>query len=103
MGKARAAVRWLSCEPLIEPLRFERLDLFQWVVIGGASSSKATGGTPATREARPHVSWLGELMAQASDVGARVFVKENARPVFYPGARTGADPETLRYLPARPA
>ena len=37
-----AAVRWLSCEPLIEPLTFKHLDRFDLLVIGGASKSSKT-------------------------------------------------------------
>ena len=37
-----AAVRWLSCEPLLEPLRFQHLDRFHWIVIGGASRTANT-------------------------------------------------------------
>jgi protein gp37 len=44
----KAPVRWLSIEPMIEPLKFNRLDLFDWVVIGGASPSKAVDDTPDT-------------------------------------------------------
>jgi protein gp37 len=40
--RINCAVKWLSVEPMLEPLTFRRLDLFDWVVIGGASRSSAT-------------------------------------------------------------
>jgi protein gp37 len=64
-------VRWLSVEPLIEPLTFERLDLFDWLVIGGASASKQT---PAWQ---PPYRWIESLVKQADDAGIPVYMKSN--------------------------
>jgi protein gp37 len=64
-------VRWLSVEPLIEPLRFERLDLFDWLVIGGASSSTQT---PAWH---PPYRWIEDLVRQADAAGVPVYMKSN--------------------------
>jgi protein gp37/ParB-like chromosome segregation protein Spo0J len=69
--KVRCDVRWLSIEPLIEPLRFERLDLFDWIVIGGASRSSQTP------EWRPPLAWVADLEAQAAAAGCRVYHKPN--------------------------
>ena len=41
-AQVTGGTRWLSVEPLLTPLMFTRLDLFQWVVIGGASASTQT-------------------------------------------------------------
>ena len=38
--KVKAAVRWLSIEPLIGPITFDSLDGVDWVVVGGESGSK---------------------------------------------------------------
>ena len=38
--KVKAAVRWLSIEPLIGPITFDSLDGIDWVVVGGESGSK---------------------------------------------------------------
>ena len=80
-AKVRARVRWLSLEPLLEPLRFEHLDLFDWLVIGGASRSTETP------EWRPPLSWVADLERQAHEVGARVYHKANLyeRRREYPG------------------
>ena len=55
------AKTWLSVEPMLEPLKFTRLDLFDWVVIGGASASSATAGSPATPEWKPPFLWIADL------------------------------------------
>jgi protein gp37 len=65
------AVLWLSCEPMLEPLRFERLDLFNWVVIGGAARSMRTP------EFRPPFRWIMDLVAKADAVGCKIFQKTN--------------------------
>jgi protein gp37/ParB-like chromosome segregation protein Spo0J len=69
--KVDCSIRWLSVEPLIEPLKFKRLDLFQWIVIGGASPSSQT---PAWH---PPLSWVEDLEAQAAEAGCRVYRKPN--------------------------
>lgn len=80
-AKVRASVRWLSLEPLLEPLQFERLDLFDWLVIGGASASTET---PAWH---PPLAWVADLEHQAKVAGARVYHKTNLydRRREYPG------------------
>ncbi|NCA71891.1 MAG: DUF5131 family protein [Sphingobacteriia bacterium] len=69
--KVGGKVKWLSVEPMIEPLRFERLDLFDWVVIGGASSSKQTP------EWRPPYRWIESLVRQCDDAKVPVYMKTN--------------------------
>lgn len=64
-------VRWLSIEPLLEPLQFKRLDLFKWVVIGGASKSTAT---PVFH---PPFPWIMDIYAQAKAAGCQVYMKTN--------------------------
>jgi protein gp37 len=69
--KIRCATKWLSLEPLLEPLRFSRLDLFQWVVIGGASPSQKTP------EWVPPYRWFHVVNDQALTAGLRVYHKTN--------------------------
>jgi protein gp37 len=64
-------IRWLSIEPLIEPLQFKQLDLFAWVVIGGASESS---NTPTFR---PPFPWIMDIYAQAKAAGCQVYMKTN--------------------------
>jgi protein gp37 len=70
-AKVKASVRWLSIEPLLEPLQFEHLEHFDWLAIGGASASSET---PAWH---PPLSWVADLEHQAQLVGARVYHKSN--------------------------
>lgn len=77
--RIQCGVRWLSLEPLIEPLTFNRPDLFDWVVIGGASASSKT---PAWV---PPADWIIRTAAQFLDHGAKIYLKTNGRPREYPG------------------
>lgn len=70
-AKVKSGIRWLSVEPMLEPLKFKRLDLFQWIVIGGASKSSQTP------EWRPPLPWINDLVAQADAAGVRVYFKTN--------------------------
>lgn len=85
-SKVRGGVKWLSCEPLLEPLRFTSLDMFDWVVIGGAS------GSTQTPEFRPPRAWVESLEAQARRAGCKVYEKTNLleRIREYPGVETAA-------------
>ena len=41
LKNAKAAVRWLSCEPLLGPIQFGDTDSLSWVVVGGESGAGA--------------------------------------------------------------
>jgi protein gp37 len=66
-----AGIRWLSVEPMLERLKFKRLDLFDWVVIGGASRSTKT---PAFH---PPWQWIAELHEAAKAAKCNVYMKTN--------------------------
>jgi len=66
-----AGVRWLSVEPMLEPIKFERLDLFDWVVIGGAARSNKTP------KFHPPLPWIIDLYTQAKAAGCAVYMKTN--------------------------
>lgn len=66
-----AHTRWLSIEPLIEPLKFSKPELFQWVVIGGASASSQTP------KWEPPFEWVARLYMTFKDAGASVYLKDN--------------------------
>jgi protein gp37 len=70
-AKMGGGIKWLSIEPMLTPLKFTRLDLFDWVVIGGASKSAQT---PAWV---PPFDWIADLHAQARDAGCAVYHKDN--------------------------
>ena len=80
-AKTRARVKWLSCEPMLERLTFNRLDLFDWIVAGGASASTQTP------EFRPPREWIEHLEGQARKAGLKIYEKTNllSRLREYPG------------------
>jgi protein gp37/ParB-like chromosome segregation protein Spo0J len=96
--KVDCSVRWLSVEPLIEPLKFSRLDLFDWIVIGGASESTQT---PAWH---PPLSWVEDLEGQAAADGCRVYRKPNLfaprreMPWDSPRPQRERAPDSFHYL-----
>ena len=69
LDKTPAAVRWLSCEPLLSALRLggESLATIDWVVVGGESGPKA----------RPmHPDWARSLRDQCAGAGVPFFFKQ---------------------------
>jgi hypothetical protein len=64
-------VTWLSCEPMLERLTFERLDLFDWLVVGG--QSKAT----KVKSFHPKQEWIDHLSEQAGASDVPVYFKTN--------------------------
>jgi protein gp37 len=69
--KIKAGVRWLSVEPMLEPLKFKHLERFNWMVIGGASRSSETP------EWKPPMGWVIDLVGQAREAGVKVYFKTN--------------------------
>jgi len=67
----KSKVRWLSCEALIEPLRFQHLDRFNWIVIGGASK------TSRTPKWAPPFTWIDDLVRQPRVARVKVYFKSN--------------------------
>ena len=69
--RVKCGVKWLSIEPMLEPLKFQHIERFDWVVIGGASSSSKTP------EWHPPHEWIHDLTAQAKAAGVPVYEKTN--------------------------
>jgi protein gp37 len=68
-------VRWLSLEPLLEPLKFTDLSMFDWVVIGSQTQTvQPTGVVPAFA---PPFEWVARIVAQGREAGCRVYLKPN--------------------------
>jgi protein gp37 len=77
-------VAWLSCEPMMERLTFSSLDMFDWLVMGGASQSSQT---PAFA---PPLEWWMSLWQQAQAIHLPVYMKTNliqqdGRPIAFDG------------------
>jgi protein gp37 len=66
LRKTRAAVRWLSCEPLIGPIRFDAAEGIDWVVVGGESDS----------DRRMEKKWAIDLRDQCRKMGIAFFFKQ---------------------------
>jgi protein gp37 len=71
LRRRQEQVRWLSCEALIEPLRFQHLDRFNWIVIGGASK------TSRTPKWAPPFTWIDDLVRQPRVARVKVYFKRN--------------------------
>ncbi len=67
----QSKTKWLSCEPLLTPLKFNNLEIFDWIVVGGASR---TASTPAWI---PPLDWITDLHQQARDAGLAIYYKTN--------------------------
>ncbi|MGO9022524.1 MAG: DUF5131 family protein [Syntrophobacteraceae bacterium] len=76
-AKVTAKIKFISCEPLLGPLKFSRLDLFQWVIIGARSRSS---GAP---EMQPEREWVRSLVHQAMNAGCSIFCKPNLNPLLF--------------------
>ena len=71
------AVKWLSLEPLREPLEFTDLSMFDWVVIGAQTETRQPDGVvPAFA---PPFEWVARIVAQAKEAGCKVHLKPNLR------------------------
>lgn len=68
-------VKWLSLEPLLAPLQFTDLSMFDWIVIGSQSATEQPDGHVA--EFAPPFEWVARLVAQARECGCRVYCKPN--------------------------
>ncbi len=99
-AKVKSGTKWLSCEPLLEPLKFRHLDGFDWIVIGGASKSIRT---PAWV---PPIDWIVDLHRQARDAGLAIYYKTNCgmtdglriREFPWTPRRERVLPDEFRYL-----
>ena len=69
------AVKWLSIEPLHEPLHFSDLSGFDWVVIGAQTETRQPEGTVPSFA--PPIEWVARLIDQAREAGCRIHCKPN--------------------------
>lgn len=102
-AKVSGGVKWLSIEPMLEPLRFDSLSMFDWVVIGGASASTETPAWIPPRR------WVMDLERQAMEADCMIYEKTNlgfehapSRLREYPGWKRpeATLPPSLKYLPS---
>jgi protein gp37 len=65
-------VKWLSLEPLLEPITFSSLEGIDWIVIGAQSEN--IGQNPAFA---PDFEWIADLISIARRDGCKVWLKTN--------------------------
>jgi protein gp37 len=70
-AKIKVPVKWLSVEPMREPIVFRDLSMFDWVVIGGQSRSSEAP------EFHPESWWVIDLAYKARAAGCKVYLKPN--------------------------
>jgi protein gp37 len=68
-----AKVKWLSIEPMLEPLKFSSLKMFDLIAIGGQSR------TSKEPEFQPEWEWVESLLWQARQSNTAVYFKENLK------------------------
>jgi protein gp37 len=67
LRETNAHIKFLSCEPLIGPLKNMKLENINWVIVGGESG----------RNARPiRESWVWDIRQQCSEQGVAFFFKQ---------------------------
>lgn len=79
MDKVKAKVRFISCEPLLEEIKFPTMKCIDWLIIGPRSKGGAVS--------QPEEQWVINLMRQAWDAGKKVYCKPDLRAAIreYPG------------------
>ncbi|MBM3300872.1 MAG: DUF5131 family protein, partial [Deltaproteobacteria bacterium] len=76
LSQVKAAVRFISCEPLVEPVRFPTLELVDWIIIG------AFGKMTGTKVMQPQWGWVRSVEDQARDAGCKLYFKESLKAAF---------------------
>lgn len=98
MGKLdRNVVKWLSLEPLLEPLQFTDLSMFDWVVIGAQTATNQPGGRVGAFA--PPFEWVARIVAQAREAGCRIHLKPNLLGIPGPASPGMSLPNEFPALP----
>jgi len=85
MREIEVMVRWVSVEPMLEPISFSDLSWCDLLVIGAQSETNQPGGhVPAFA---PELEWVFDLVTQARAVDCPVYLKPNLL-----GELTGSKP-----------
>lgn len=83
-----AAVKWVSVEPMIEPIMPKDASTFDWYVIGGATPNSEQSGFV------PPFDWVFQLALAAHSAKSKVFIKTN----FWDEGRPQQFPESIGSL-----
>lgn len=91
MRQTRSAVRFISAEPLLGPLRLDfMLPLLDWVIVGGESG-------PRIRPMKPE--WVRDIRDQCVEAGVAFFFKQWGGKTAKTGGRI-LDGRTWDEMPA---
>lgn len=94
LRQTSAAVRFLSCEPLLGPIElgddfWESGNVVDWVIVGGESG-------PGSRSF--DVAWARAIIQQCRDARVPVFIKQlGARPIVMGANRAGVWPDGVGF------
>jgi len=69
----KAPIKFISLEPLMEPVKFSNLDILDWIIIGGRNE---TARLPA---GQPKWGWVESLINQARESNVKVFCRPNLK------------------------
>jgi protein gp37/ParB-like chromosome segregation protein Spo0J len=83
LRKTQASVRFVSCEPLLEPVVFDDMSMIDWLIIGARSKTQ-TGP-----EFQPQFPWVEALYIKARSNNIPIYIKDNltAKPQEYPSKK----------------
>lgn len=75
-----ATVKFVSCEPMLEKIDIPKIEVFDWIIIGGKSKTRDSS------EFQPKWEWVWALTNAAKMNGLKVYWKPNlrVRPREYP-------------------
>jgi len=69
MERADVALKFVSLEPLLEPVIFSKPEVFDWFLIGAKSEG--------AKKVQPANAWVASLVAQAEGAGRKWWRKDN--------------------------
>jgi len=69
MANSHAKIKFVSCEPLLESVVFERPELFDWFLVGAKSEG--------AKKVQPETKWTLDIITQAHLAGKKVWMKDN--------------------------
>lgn len=80
MPELDVAVRWLSVEPLLGPVKFGDLSWCDLLVVGAQSGTRQPDGVGVVEPFAPRFEWVADLVGQARGAGVPVYLKANLMP-----------------------
>ena len=94
-------MKWLSLEPLLEPLRFDDLSMFDWIVIGAQTATNQPHGR--VEAFAPPFEWVAHIVARAREAGCRIHLKRNLLGATGPKSPGMTLPDEFPFVVPSPA